>query len=145
MKVPQKTLKQLYKRAGDKCEHCKGIDPNGYNSWRLKLYPHHIKYRSRGGSDELINLALLCTICHADTHLHKGEWSRKYRSHAWQPEGDTEADIIDVINKTCETCRHRGSERFNDESEDICDFGERGEPCRTAWIDCEGDDWEERK
>lgn len=29
---------------------------------------HHIRYRSRGGSDELSNLVLLCKACHDAVH-----------------------------------------------------------------------------
>jgi hypothetical protein len=32
------------------------------------LHPHHIKYKSHGGPDELENLITLCWICHGAVH-----------------------------------------------------------------------------
>lgn len=30
--------------------------------------PHHVKYRSRGGSDTMDNLKTVCVFCHDDIH-----------------------------------------------------------------------------
>lgn len=52
---------------------------------RGRLQLHHIKYRSRGGSDRPENLVLLCAAHHADEHAGRGRgWSLR----SWEPEPD---------------------------------------------------------
>ena len=51
------------------CQHC------GAKNIRLEV--HHIKYRSRGGSDDLENLITLCEKCHCS--LHHGKIELKVR------------------------------------------------------------------
>ncbi len=55
------------------------------------LEPHHMKFRSRGGSDDPVNLVSLCRNCHDKVHAHflgTGRW----RTFSWQDEGYTEDD-----------------------------------------------------
>jgi 5-methylcytosine-specific restriction endonuclease McrA len=56
------------------------------------LERHHKKYRSRGGSDEEINIALLCMECHKAVH-NAEENTKRYRTHSWQAEGQIEEDV----------------------------------------------------
>ena len=54
---------------------------------------HHMKYKSRGGSDNPINLVRLCRTCHRDVHDHKAEWTKKYRTYSFCAEGITEYEF----------------------------------------------------
>jgi hypothetical protein len=49
---------QVYIRDGWKCRHC---------NFRGNLHPHHVKYQSHDGTDDLNNLITLCAQCH---HAH---------------------------------------------------------------------------
>lgn len=51
--------------------------------------PHHIKYKSRGGSDSEKNLMNVCVPCHRAIHDHK-EGTEGFRSHRWNDEGVSE-------------------------------------------------------
>lgn len=51
----------VYERDKGKCRSCHS---------RETLQAHHLMFRSRGGNDEMSNLALLCQLCHADVHNH---------------------------------------------------------------------------
>lgn len=59
--------------------------------FRSPVQAHHKKYRSRGGSDELVNLADLCAFCHDAVHRHRPGTGR-WRTPSWAPEGTSEAD-----------------------------------------------------
>ena len=54
--IPEKTRREVWERCKGRCEYCgkKAIDP------------HHIVYRSKGGSNEADNLIALCRECHDD-------------------------------------------------------------------------------
>ena len=43
------------------CEHCGKGGKSGFNI-------HHIKYKSRGGTDDIENLMCLCVKCHDMAH-----------------------------------------------------------------------------
>jgi 5-methylcytosine-specific restriction endonuclease McrA len=49
----------LYLRDSHGCRHCKS---------RNNLTPHHVKFRSQGGTDNLDNLITLCMVCHNAVH-----------------------------------------------------------------------------
>ena len=97
--VPEETVNRLWDRSGARCE---AIFDNGNRcdvrfvscaSIKFKRYrTHHIKFRSRFGSNDLINLVMLCTGCHEAVHKGKEGWAKRYRTHKWQFEGRTEAD-----------------------------------------------------
>ena len=83
-----KIRKLLLKRCGGRCEA-----PGCMRLWLVTMPPHHIKYKSRGGSDKLENLAALCGRCHWMVHNRPWyTWTAKFRTHAYQQEGETEAD-----------------------------------------------------
>ncbi len=67
---------------------CQGRFPGCANEGH---HAHHMKYRSRGGSNSLENLALLCFPCHEKVHANY-EGTERLRTHGWQTEGRTEAD-----------------------------------------------------
>ena len=46
------------KRDGGKCRAC----------GKRGDHVHHVRYRSRGGKHDLMNLVLLCVRCHQDVH-----------------------------------------------------------------------------
>lgn len=50
---------------------------------------HHRKYRSRGGSNALVNLAWICSPCHDATHRHR-PGTERMRTPGWAEEGQTE-------------------------------------------------------
>jgi 5-methylcytosine-specific restriction endonuclease McrA len=82
-KLPDELLRQIFREQGGKCAEC--------YSAQLDTHPHHIKYRSRGGSNDRKNLVWLCRRCHNLTHSGHPDMAR-YRTHRWQDEGQTEAD-----------------------------------------------------
>ena len=49
-------------RDGYECQYCHG------KTGDTRLEVHHIKYRNRGGTDDLWNLITLCSVCHDDVH-----------------------------------------------------------------------------
>jgi 5-methylcytosine-specific restriction endonuclease McrA len=51
--------RQVLERDGWRCQVCGSMQ---------NLQVHHLKFRSRSGSDEEQNLITLCTECHARTH-----------------------------------------------------------------------------
>jgi len=76
------------------CAHC--------GKWTSEP-PHHKKYKSRGGSNDPINMVSLCGRfenddgngdCHGKVHREPWlEWTKKYRTSRYQDEGESEADI----------------------------------------------------
>ena len=69
---------------------------------------HHMMYKSRGGSDDPINLVRLCGPfdnkecedgCHGKVHRQPWlGWTKQYRTFSWQNEGETEADVEENRN-----------------------------------------------
>jgi 5-methylcytosine-specific restriction endonuclease McrA len=57
--LPPHVSRAVYNRDGWHCRHC------NKNS---QLTPHHVIYRSAGGTDDLNNLLTLCMKCHDDVH-----------------------------------------------------------------------------
>lgn len=55
----EKRRDEVAKRDGDECSEC--------SSWR-QLHLHHIKPLSKGGSNKISNLKLLCEECHSKKH-----------------------------------------------------------------------------
>ncbi len=78
--IPDKLIKIIIERAGDRCECLKNLDVRCSN---LPTDFHHMKFRSRQGKDEESNIVFCCTICHDIIHRHfwkEGhKWSLKYR------------------------------------------------------------------
>lgn len=68
-KTPIEARVALTLRSKGHCERCNG---------RGVLDPHHLLPRSRGGTDALENLALLCRRCHRAVHDHTAEDWRKW-------------------------------------------------------------------
>ncbi len=59
--------KAVYRRDDYQCRNCgRQGGPHG----DAELHAHHIVPKSKGGSDELSNLATLCGECHNEAHLH---------------------------------------------------------------------------
>ena len=52
---------------------------------------HHIRLRSRGGSNDLRNLMDVCHSCHVRITLNKPGTNR-FRTYRWQKEGLRESD-----------------------------------------------------
>ena len=59
--IPEETRRAVWERCKGRCEYCgkKAIDP------------HHIIYRSQGGSNEEENLIALCRKCHDDIKIRQ--------------------------------------------------------------------------
>ena len=76
----------VYERDEGCCIHCKKKIQYG----RFSI--HHKKYRSRGGSNDPINLCLLCLECHTATHDGKKSHA-KYRTASYQKEGQSEDEL----------------------------------------------------
>lgn len=60
---------QAYVRADYRCERCGKHRDQAFGG---VLDGHHRKLRSRGGKDELSNIAVLCRVCHEWVHGHPG-------------------------------------------------------------------------
>ena len=60
--LPPELSTACFRRDGYRCRHCG--DSNS-------LTPHHVIYRSHGGTDNLYNLLTLCLQCHTATHSGK--------------------------------------------------------------------------
>jgi 5-methylcytosine-specific restriction endonuclease McrA len=74
---PAKKLKldkEVYERDDWKCQKCM--------SHTCLDRPHHILYKSRGGSDVIDNLITLCRNCHEEVHFKNIKISRNENS--WQ-------------------------------------------------------------
>lgn len=61
---------EVIKRNGNQCDKCGS---------RIHLHLHHIKPLSKGGSNKISNLKLLCEDCHLKTHGRK-EFSGEFSS-----------------------------------------------------------------
>lgn len=82
-KIPLKIKLALYQRAAGMCEA--RLKDCAY--WGSD--PHHRKLRSRGGTNALENLLLLCRSCH-DRVTRMAQGTSRFRTHSWQKEGYTE-------------------------------------------------------
>lgn len=82
--IPQKTKREVWERDGGICQRC-GTMKCG------PLHPHHKKYRSRGGSNSVINLVLLGAGCHRAVHNHAPN-TAQFRTPSWAPEGTSEIE-----------------------------------------------------
>jgi len=56
----RKRRNEVIERDGKQCSNCR--------SWSRQLHLHHIKPLSKGGSNKLTNLKLLCEDCHSTEH-----------------------------------------------------------------------------
>ena len=78
--IPKKIRDKVWERSRGICE------AKLEGCWRSGTDIHHIKYRSRMGTNGLENLIVLCTFCHRAIHDHK-EGTEKYRAHSWTKKG----------------------------------------------------------
>lgn len=83
--IPAKTRRLIHERSSGMCEAtlpgCTGkID-----------HIHHMRLRSRGGSNDPRELAAVCFPCHGAIHAHKPGTNR-FRIFSWQKVGETEAN-----------------------------------------------------
>ena len=63
---------KVYERDNYRCRFC---------NYSMGLHPHHIKYKSAGGSDTLDNLITLCWICHRAVHDGFLKVNTSYNQH----------------------------------------------------------------
>jgi len=57
----RKLQRQVLERDEFRCQTCGKYVEDG-------VPPHHVRYRSQGGSDTMENLKTLCMKCHEKTH-----------------------------------------------------------------------------
>lgn len=84
--IPEETKLLVWRRDRGVCQRCMRYDVMGIDF-------HHMKYRGRGGSNDAINLVLLCSQCHRAVHDHKTNTSQ-FRTASYAVEGTSEADTI---------------------------------------------------
>lgn len=88
----QKTIKEIRDRDGEKCVCCG-------RSTMIESVPHHIVYKSQGGTGEKRNGATVCRFCHDWSHgKRKGpngepskdgrKWFEKWRDRMLDKKGD---------------------------------------------------------
>lgn len=63
-KAMQELVKAVYERDNHRCVNCGKWVEDG-------VKPHHVCYKSHGGSDTLDNMVLLCPSCHYAVHHGK--------------------------------------------------------------------------
>lgn len=68
--IPLQTREALVGQSGNRCDKCRRP------GWDVRLEAHHKRLRSQGGTDEIGNLALLCSTCHRDVHANPAEAAR---------------------------------------------------------------------
>lgn len=73
MAISEETRRQLYRRAGGKCEctmnnctHVGRCNKDLGSNWEA----HHRTSVAAGGSDALSNLIAMCVICHKNTRTY---------------------------------------------------------------------------
>lgn len=81
----KKIRELVLKRDSHICQRC-------FRSDCQPIDPHHMKFKSRGGSDDPINLITLGRLCHRSVHDHK-QGTEMFRTHRWQKEGETELNV----------------------------------------------------
>lgn len=82
--IPVSVKLEVWTRDSGICRRC-------FSTTCQPVEPHHVKFRSRGGSNEPKNLILLGARCHRAVHDHRPD-TDQFRSFRWQEEGQTEAD-----------------------------------------------------
>lgn len=85
MHIPPKIRKAVRERSEGLCEICLP------GCARFSTEIHHVKSAGRGGKSTLRNLLDVCFSCHRLVSLNK-PGTEKFRTYAWQKEGETEAD-----------------------------------------------------
>ena len=88
--IPQSTIDFIRRRARNRCEAALGGTVAGICETRIAEL-HHIKARSRGGSNYPINLLAVCRPCHDAIERHR-PGTDKFRTWSWQKEGSRESD-----------------------------------------------------
>jgi 5-methylcytosine-specific restriction endonuclease McrA len=71
------------------------------------LHRHHIKFRSRGGSDREANIAVLCVYHHEWVHRNpRKAHELGLALHAWEPEYEACPDCDGpIIGEICRRCQ----------------------------------------
>ena len=72
--IPNKTRKEVTDRSGGLCE-C--IHNNGQRCPNPAGSKHHVKFRSRGGSNDASNIIDVCIWC--DDKIHRHFWEEENR------------------------------------------------------------------
>lgn len=70
-KAWKKLVTDVWFRAQGRCENTL---PSGKRCPAQANDPHHLKYRSQGGSDEISNVFAACRVCHDAKHQGKREF-----------------------------------------------------------------------
>jgi len=92
--IPAVTIGALWSVTKGKCEHCgRIVVAPTITEKRFNL--HHKKFRVRCDAkkedvNDIMNLAVLCEVCHGDVHAYRGDWTKRYRTHRHQKIGMTE-------------------------------------------------------
>lgn len=81
--IPEATYEALWARSGGQCE----VQGTNCRSSIAGQIPHHMKLKSRGGTDAVENLLCVCLPCHVDITLERGSMGERWTTHRNQPEG----------------------------------------------------------
>ena len=85
--IPEKVRKEVSYRSGGRCEA--RLPRCAY--WAREI--HHVKLRSRMGSNDAKNLLHVCFDCHRLITENK-PGTERFRTFSWQVEGQRESDSI---------------------------------------------------
>jgi hypothetical protein len=108
-KTHTKILREVWIRDKFTCQMC-GKNIAWSSNGKLRSYvPHHIKYRSQGGSWAPENLILFCPECHEKAHRHmweyeplsKHEFMTRCRRHINPHKSTYSTDFTDSTDPTC--------------------------------------------
>lgn len=72
----RRSINQAWADAGGLCCHCRRRCLRTSTDPLRRGEVHHVLYRSRGGSDDVWNLQLVCGECHAKIHAGELESER---------------------------------------------------------------------
>ena len=105
MEVSLAVRARVIEQAGDRCGYCRAHQQHIYETLQIE----HIEPRARGGSDDIENLWLACSLC----NRHKsdktrgydpetGRWARLFnpRRQQWQRHFRWSADGTEIVGRT---------------------------------------------
>lgn len=88
-KFTTKTIKEILERDNNQCVRC--------GSYYLESVPHHVKFKSQGGTGHKRNGVSICISCHREAHIKKEvrEWFEQWVENNLDENGDRKYEKLD--------------------------------------------------